>query len=107
MTLLVEVLSPNVDELVLSWYVVGADLALLYQLTDAEKPQGYVLCASIAGLVPDDEKLGGSVVIEQLNGLEILLEPHFLHNIPTEHVSFIASAAATSSASIADMAVSV
>ena len=43
--LLVEALSPNVGELALSWYVVGADLALLDQLTDVEKQQGHVLCA--------------------------------------------------------------
>ena len=54
MTLVVEVLSPNVGELVLSLCMVDADLALLDQLTDVEEPQGHVLCASTVGPVPDD-----------------------------------------------------
>ena len=75
--LLVAILSPNVGELDLTWYVVDADLALLDQLTDVGEPQGHVLCASTVGLVPDEQNA----------------------------ISYIASAAATSCASIVDMAV--
>lgn len=79
-TLLVEVFSPNVGELVLRHYMADAVMALLDHLTDAEEPQGHLLRASTLGPFPDDEKRG-SVVDEQLNGLEILLEPHLHHPV--------------------------
>ena len=73
MTLVVEILR-----LVFCWYVVDADLALLDRLADAEQPHGHVLRASIVGPVLDDKK-SRSVVNEQLNNLEVILEPHLCH----------------------------
>ena len=50
--------SPNVGELVLYRYVVGADPPLLHHLKDVEETKGYVLCVSTLGPVPDDKGRG-------------------------------------------------
>ena len=93
-----------VSELVLRWYVVDANLALFDQFVDVEEPQAHVFSSSTVGPITDEER--GIVVDVQRCGLDSASDPSSI--IMFEHtISFIASAAATNSASIVDMAISV
>ena len=73
-TVLLQVLGPDIRQVVFRGNVVGGDLVFLDQLTDVEEPQSDMFGARTVCMVPNDVKCG-RVVYFQRHSFELLIKP--------------------------------